>query len=278
MGFASDIEMLLVYDDSVSNEEKEMIKNFSNFSLVEIKNIVQAKKNGIFELDYSLRPEGNSSSELAISINKFSKYYSFTGETLSKAINFERMSLVKARIIMCNSPKLEQRIQSTLENFVYHATSIDHQEMNKLREKQIATYVPTGKINLKFSQGGLVDIEYLITCFTISLGREDKSLRNSNILKNMELLHKKDHLNQENFIFFKKSYILLRNLINALRAVRGNAKDLLLPDKNSLEMEYLSRRLKTYNIITNPKELFNEIIQTMEKVNLLAKKLLKNIN
>ncbi len=39
------------------------------------------------------------------------------------------------------------------------------------------------------------------------------------------------------------TYAFLRRLIDALQSVRGNAKDLTLPASESLEYEYLARRL-----------------------------------
>jgi glutamate-ammonia-ligase adenylyltransferase len=40
-----------------------------------------------------------------------------------------------------------------------------------------------------------------------------------------------------------EGYIFLRNLINALRIVRGNAKDLTVPESDSEAFNFLARRL-----------------------------------
>jgi glutamate-ammonia-ligase adenylyltransferase len=40
-----------------------------------------------------------------------------------------------------------------------------------------------------------------------------------------------------------KAYLFLRNLIDALRIVRGDASDLLLPEESSEEFKSLARRL-----------------------------------
>ena len=41
----------------------------------------------------------------------------------------------------------------------------------------------------------------------------------------------------------RQAHIFLRRLINALRMVRGNAKDLTVPPSNSEEFYFLARRL-----------------------------------
>src|SRR5581483_4190488 len=41
----------------------------------------------------------------------------------------------------------------------------------------------------------------------------------------------------------REAYLFLRNLIDALRIVRGHAKDLVLPDRNAEEFTFLSRRM-----------------------------------
>ena len=58
-----------------------------------------------------------------------------------------------------------------------------------------------------------------------------------------ESLHSKGYLTLELAERVRESYHFLRQLIEALRAVRGNAKDLDVPPRDSKEFDYLAHRL-----------------------------------
>ena len=277
LGYASDIEMLFVYQRNEKKIDSDLLRRFCERVLQEIKNIIKANRDGIFEIDFNLRPEGSSSTNFSVAWKKFKNYYSFTSRHFSKAINFERMSLVKARVISFSHKSLVQKIEKAISDFIYDPRELDFEEMEHLRQKQIKQWVPPHKINLKFSRGGLVDIEYLVICFNIIHGRSNPKVRHANTLKSLSLLRKYDCIDKDTFFELKNSYVFLRNIINALRSVRGNAKDLILPDKDSLEMEYLSRRLKDFDIIAKPLNLFTEIVAKMEKTAHLVRSFLSRI-
>ncbi len=276
LGYASDIEILFVYENLWQEDNKNKLANFCNQLMQEIRRIIKAKKDGIFEVDFNLRPEGSGSTNLAVPFEKFKNYYSFTSGYLSRAINFERMSFVKKRIIISSNKKFSQKVTKSINDFVYHQQVFDFKEMAELREKQIKQWCPKNKINLKFSLGGLVDIEYLVASFSIFYGRENPLVREANVLKNLKLLYQEGYIYEQEYSELNKRYIFIRDIINALRSVRGNARDLILPENNSLEMEYLNRRLKDFNIVTQ-QNLFLQIIRTMEKNQVLVKKLLTRL-
>ena len=59
----------------------------------------------------------------------------------------------------------------------------------------------------------------------------------------MQRLYEADILSEEDYKALSEAYIFQRRLIDALRMVRGNAKDLTVPPADSEEFEFLARRL-----------------------------------
>ncbi len=59
----------------------------------------------------------------------------------------------------------------------------------------------------------------------------------------MESLLNAGILSEEDYKNLKDSYIFQRRLIDALRMVRGHAKDLTVPPPDSEEFQFLARRL-----------------------------------
>ena len=67
----------------------------------------------------------------------------------------------------------------------------------------------------------------------------------------------------------REAYLFLRNLIDALRIVRGDASDLVLPEENSEEFKSLARRLgyREHDWKLGAGALAADIRQWMKKVN-----------
>ena len=112
-----------------------------------------------------------------------------------------------------------------------------------MREKQVVQLVKAGTLNAKLSAGGLVDIEYLVQGLQIAHGHRDPALRQTNTQQALEALHEFGLLSNEEYRTLVEAYIFQRRLIDALRMVRGHAKDLTVPEPESEEFEFLARRL-----------------------------------
>ena len=138
--------------------------------------------------------------------------------------------------------------------------------MKKLREKQIKEFVPYGRTNLKFSFGGLVDIEYFVQFMQIIYGKEEKKIRTESTLKGIESLFKYKIINEETYLILQEAYKILRLSINCLRIVRGNTKDLLLPNYNCLEARYFIRRFVSFSNNYRNTQVYEIILKNMEKV------------
>jgi glutamate-ammonia-ligase adenylyltransferase len=88
-----------------------------------------------------------------------------------------------------------------------------------------------------------VDLEYIVEGLQITYGHRDPSLRVTNTAKAIDALAHAGVISAENAARLGEALSFLRNLINALRMVRGNSKDLTVPPPDSEEFGFLARRL-----------------------------------
>jgi glutamate-ammonia-ligase adenylyltransferase len=196
-----------------------------------------ARQEGIFHIDLRLRPFGRGGS-LASSFDAFENYFSSRGA----AEQFERMALVKLRPI-AGDAKLAEKTVHVRNAFVYSGQPLDYENILHLRSRQATELVPANAISAKHSRGGLVDVEYFVQAKQIDAGVCDPGVRVTNTLEAIDRLENAGHLDKGRKDKLSATYGFLRRLIDALRAVRGNARDLTLPAVESREFAYLARRL-----------------------------------
>ncbi len=239
LGYASDIELLVVYRDNGRTEGERSINNSEFFELFvkEIISFIKAKKEGIFHLDLRLRPYGNDG-PLACSLDTFCSYYGRGGD----AHSYEKLALVRMRPV-AGDKEFGLQLKRLRNEYVYTAKSIDLSELHELRKKQFQQYSGKGRINAKFSPGALVDLEYAVQILQVIHGKEHPELRTSRIHSALTDLAKLGILEQYEKVRLIEAYDFLRKLINGLRMLRGSAKDLYMPEVDSVEYGHLARRM-----------------------------------
>ncbi len=239
LGFASDIELIFVYEGNGFTDGEHSVDNthFFEESVSTFLQIITARQEGIFHIDLRLRPYGKSG-KLATTLAGFQKYFSTSGD----AAQFERMALVKLRPV-AGDPELGEHILIARDQFVYSGKPVDYDDILHFRHRQATELVPTKAVSAKLSHGGLVDVEYFIQARQIEVGVTAPPVRVANMQEAITQLEKTGDINAFQAAELRTTYAFLRQLIDALRSVRGNAKDLTLPSTESLEYEYLARRL-----------------------------------
>lgn len=259
LGFASDIELMFVYGSrSKTSESIELscadffVRHVENFAAT-----IDARRKGVFEIDLRLRPYGNAG-PLAVSLTAFESYFAPSGP----AWPYERQALVKLRYV-AGSKELDKQVTDLRDRFVYTGEPFDLSAMRAMRESQVRQLVQAGSWNAKLSPGGLVDCEYLVQGLQMSHGHADTLLRRTNSLSALNALRNGGFITEQDRATLGECYIFLRQLIDALRMVRGDARDLAVPDTGSDEFDYLARRL---GYSTNPEELQAGIEAVAEKV------------
>ncbi len=240
LGFASDVELMFVYAANGRTTGPEPITTAEFYEKVvqDVVRSIRARREGIFEVDLQLRPYGKAGS-LAVSLEAFRRYFAPDGPAWA----YERQALVKLRPIAGNAA-LGDQVVDLRDQFIYEGPSFDVVAMRAMRERQIRHLVSGGTFNAKFSPGGLVDVEYLVQGLQMMHGGEQPALRSTNIREAMAALAEAGVLSTADYARLRRAHTFLRWLIDGLRMVRGNAKDLTVPPPSSEAFAFLARRLR----------------------------------
>ena len=239
LGFASDIELMFVYDRSGMTDGDRSIaaSDFFRRAIQGLSQLLETKQEGIFQIDLRLRPYGQAG-PLAVSLDAFRDYFGPDGA----AWPYERQAMIKLRPIG-GDPAFAESVVQRRDDCIYRNEPFDYSAMQALREKQIRQMVSGTAINAKLSPGGLVDCEYLVQALQQEHGHRAIELRTTNTLEAIGAIRQHGILDEGDCDRLSESYVFLRRLIDALRMVRGNAKDLTIPDSTTEEFEFLARRL-----------------------------------
>jgi glutamate-ammonia-ligase adenylyltransferase len=232
MGYASDLELLFVHE--VQTPADSVVFESLARSVVEF---IEQRIHGIFQIDLRLRPYGDAGA-WSIPFDEFERYYSATGP----AASFERQALIKLRWI-AGDEGLGRKVEAHRDAFTYSGAPWDGETALHLRRRQMRELVKPGQTNVKYSAGGIVDIEYTAQYLQVIHGNEYPEIRVPSSLAALERLRKLKIISEAEYEVLHPAYLFLRNLIDALRIVRGDASDLLLPPRDSEEFKSLARRL-----------------------------------
>jgi [glutamine synthetase] adenylyltransferase / [glutamine synthetase]-adenylyl-L-tyrosine phosphorylase len=239
LGYASDIELMFLYDGTSTTTGPEVIgtTEFHQRLVEAFTHTIRSREEGVFQVDLRLRPYGRAGS-LAVSLDAFAGYFGPEGA----AWPYERQALVKLRPIAGDS-QFGSEIVALRDRLIYSGEPFDVAAMRAMREKQLRQLVRAGTTNAKLSPGQLVDTEYLVQGLQITHGHLDPSLRAVNTLDALAALKERDLISPEDAARLREAYVFQRDLIDALRIVRGHARDLTVPPPESEEFVFLARRL-----------------------------------
>ena len=179
LGYASDIELLLVYSDSGSTGGPESIENAEFFDRVvrELLRLVHAKREGIFHIDLRLRPYG-AAGPLACSLESFCTYYA-RGRPVALLREAGPRAAQGRR---AGTGTSAARSSGSGTRWSTRRESIDLAELRELRARQVAGEDGTAaRLNAKFSPGALVDLEYAVQILQVMHGATEKRLRTPRI-------------------------------------------------------------------------------------------------
>jgi len=228
MGYASDLELLFVHDGD-SEYFESLAKQIVGF--------IETREKGMFQIDMRLRPHGNAG-PWSTSFEQFARYYSTDGG----AEPFERQAFIKLRWF-AGDESLGQRVQEQRDKFTYGGQRWDWENALHLRQRQMKELVKPGLVNVKYSAGGIIDIEYTVQYLQLLNGLEHPEIRVPTTLEALEHLRRMQIVREPDYRLLHSSYLFMRKVIDALRIVRGNASDLVLPGESTDEFKSLARRL-----------------------------------
>jgi glutamate-ammonia-ligase adenylyltransferase len=168
--------------------------------------------------------------------------------------------LIKLRRI-AGDLDLGTEVEAHRDQFVYGPEPFDLDCYRRMRRMQIEQLVQPGTVNAKHSRGALVDVEYFVQALQIVHGSHDLSLRSPSTLRALTALGESGRLSIEDAATLRSAYLFFRKLIDAMRVVRGHAKDLTVPAFGTDEFVLLSRRMRA----TEPEALRNELEQRLRQ-------------
>lgn len=241
MGFASDLELLLVYEAAGQTDGGSVISNAEFFDRLirQVESGIRAPQDGIFHVDLRMRPYGQAGPG-AVLLNDFREYYQDGGP----AWPYEKQALVRLRSI-AGDVSFGQVVTDAARQAIYEPGRFDFAAMQAMRERQMRQLVRGGSVNVKLSDGGLVDCEYAVQAIQLTHGRAYPGLQHPNTLTVLREASQLELISEEMAQAVERAYIFLRELIDCLRMVRGNARDLTLPLPDSRDWQQLSRRMTT---------------------------------
>ena len=256
LGFGSDLELMLVYDDrALAGPAGSAFDRY----VTTLKQVNAGSRGGTFDVDLRLRPHGQAG-PLATALSAFADYYDASGP----AWGYERQALVKLRAI-AGDPRLGSEVERLRDRFVYGPEPFDLDTCLRLRRLQVEQLVRPGTVNAKFSPGALVDVEYFVQALQIIHGGSEPSLQTPSTLRAIRALEATGRLAPDHAGLLRSAYHFYRELIDALRVVHGHAVDLAVPPSGSHDFARLARRLRR----VDPDDLRDELDRSLHAVTCL---------
>ena len=149
---------------------------------------------------------------------------------------------------MAGNRTLGKAVEAHRDQFVYGPEPWDLHTALHLRQRQMTELVQPGTTHVKYGPGGLLDVEYMVQYLQLIHGHQHPPLRTPNPLEAIDQLCHESFISLAEREVLHDDYLFLRQLIDGLRIVRGNGKDLVLPPSGSDEMVFLARRLGMLSI------------------------------
>lgn len=240
LGFASDLELMVVWDDrdAADRPEGPPASDYFDRLVTGLRQVLGVRHGATFEPDFRLRPYGKGGPP-ATALSLFESYYQAGGAAWS----YERQALLRLRAV-AGDPGLGRLLEQLRDRFVFGPEPFDLDGLKKMREQQVRQLVRPGTVNAKLSPGALVDIEYTVQAMQITFGRADPRLRATSTLDAIAALEGAGRLDGPTATLLREGCRFFRSLIGALRVVRGNAEDLTVPPADSEDFALLARRLR----------------------------------
>lgn len=237
MSFSSDVDLIFVVKDLTKfHDAQKLFQSLLNSLKNEIKGT---------DFDCRLRPEGKSS-YLVWDFEEYKKYLN------NRARIWEFQALTKCTFIEGNSQLYDQ----LMEAFIKKVSSTDAQtiksEILKMRDK-LLTSEETG-FNIKRSKGGLTEIDFIITLFTLQNIKKLKSIIGKSINEKFNLLS--DFLEEKDYKLLLSNYQFLKNIEINIQSI-FDVKTAKIP----IDLFHL-KKLSLYNGFSDEKN-FNEKIKSV---------------
>jgi glutamate-ammonia-ligase adenylyltransferase len=189
MTASSDLDLVFVYDTAPGVDRSDGAKPLpvSTYYARLAQRLIAAltahtAEGGLYDVDMRLRPTGNKG-PVAVSLESFDRYHK------SESWTWERMALTRARML-CGPPALSQQVEQIIRRTLTSGVDPDvlQRDVRAMRQTLAANFTPKSHWDLKFTPGGLVDIEFIAQYLQLRYARESPSILDVNTLAALEKL------------------------------------------------------------------------------------------
>jgi glutamate-ammonia-ligase adenylyltransferase len=202
LNLSSDIDIILISAEDASKETLKKVRGFLH-SLTDV-----SLFGFCYRVDLDLRP-GGPSSPLITSFDQMTNHYGYQGET------WERVALVRM-IPLLGNPQLGQQVETFCRKFAFRK-HIDYTLLNDLfsmREKIQNAQPLSYKKNLKFSKGGIRDLELFVHSLLLIHGGKKPSLVTRFTGEAIKNLREAQILTEKDADFLAETYWFYRRVEN----------------------------------------------------------------
>lgn len=166
----------------------------------------------LYEVDMQLRPSGGAG-PVAVSFDAFRRYYE------NDAWTWERMALTKARVIGGDA-HLAKKIRDEINRIL--ARPVPEKQLASdvldMRARLLEHRKPTGGLDVKFSHGGVVDIDFIAQYGILRWGPDGASLPATDSLAHIRGLAARGHLGADAAEALSNAGELFEDVLQILRA------------------------------------------------------------
>ncbi|MCB0406610.1 MAG: hypothetical protein KDD34_00320, partial [Bdellovibrionales bacterium] len=244
LGYKSDLDFILVKNGEINGDDHRAAKRFLNY-------LTSPQRGGkIYNIDLRLRPSG-SSGPLLVSVKTLIEYFE------NQAQPWERQSYIRMRPL--------EALPSWKPSLIF-SKPLTPQDLAELKRIRLELHKPSNqeKLDIKYSAGGLIDIEFAIQ---ISILKKQILPTKCATVELLSLLTKSDPLWQAQADELLEHYKILKKSEELLRLITDSSNTTM-----TLGGESLSRIAQIEN--TLPEKVFSKLLQTLTR----SEQILKNLD
>lgn len=244
MDYGSDLDLVLIYNDKIPLSVNETHAQFySRFVEILVTCVSSFTRDGnLYRMDLRLRPDGKNGTT-SLGKTAFLNYLD------NRAAIWEFLAYVKLRGV-CGDEYLTTEAEAIARRIIHEkAARIDHSDLKsetlRLRERLELEKSGAGDVNIKFSQGGLLDVYFATRFLQLRDNVPDQEFDRSTQATLRNLLKNKS-LSEENYSALATGHDFLNRLDHNLRLTVGRVQRLPMADAQSLEA--IARRMKVDSV------------------------------
>lgn len=248
LNLSSDIDLFILINDKNSSDISIHLKTLRHW----IK-FLNEPVNGVFlfRTDFDLRP-GGASSSLITTYTQWQTHYGYFGET------WDRIAFVRLRALWGEDEIISDVI--SFSNKYAYRKHLDFSLipiLKKLKQSLRQKHINSGAYDIKFSPGGIRELELFVNSIQIIHGGKIKSLKTPSFSLATTEIFQHDILPQKDAIFLRDTYWFYRKLENILQATTDlQTYDLnLIPSKDFFTekdlLDFKNRSSQVENLIND---------------------------